>query len=400
MALARIITRSHPCARQLALDLLARGYAVEIVSPDAIPDNIADLELRVEAAPGDQLIASVEAHDGAHSASLEFVHHLKAPMVDFIRRPPEPLEPVPAVHFPAQPVHFNAKPSIEKVELPAEAPHLPPEPVSPAAEIPCHPGFDPKTSSPPISPPEPLPSLPVEPPSHFAAEASTIAKPIARPIAKPIAKPTTTPSTMGRTWTIRLKWQPLLSGRSVAWHWRAALSFAAVALVAMVLGFGIRQTDKASADPSSGASSGSALTEKVAAASADLGLLSAADAGKDSGQLRASAMSLPTIRPALKSEGNSGHAPKDSRIPKAAAGAPTATARTGIPRKHGDDLIAPDTVTYLDHRASNKAIPTAEPAKPSARRHPSSRKHRGVVAANSVTYLNNKPATKPAKPAK
>jgi hypothetical protein len=89
MALARIITRSHSCSRELALDLLARGYAVEIVSPDSIPDNLADLELRVEEDHGNQLVASMQAHNGDRSASLEFAHHLKAPMVDFIRRPPE-----------------------------------------------------------------------------------------------------------------------------------------------------------------------------------------------------------------------------------------------------------------------------------------------------------------------
>jgi hypothetical protein len=94
MALARIITRSDQCSRQLAFDLLARGYTVEIVSPDKIPDNIADLELRVDAGPGDRLAATVEAHDGGRSASLEFVHYLKAPMGDFIRRPPEPPEVV------------------------------------------------------------------------------------------------------------------------------------------------------------------------------------------------------------------------------------------------------------------------------------------------------------------
>jgi hypothetical protein len=60
-------------------------------------------------------------------------------------------------------------------------------------------------------------------------------------------------------------------------------------------------------------------------------------------------------------------------------------------------LVARDTVIYLDHRASDKAAPKAEPPRPFARRHPSSRKHRGVIAANSVTYLNNKPAPKPAK---
>jgi hypothetical protein len=395
MALARIITRSQACSRELALDLLARGYAVEIVSPDKIPDNIADLELRVDAGPGDQLIASVEAHDGEHSASLEFVHLLKSPMGDFIRRPPEPRE---SVDFSEEPVSFNAEPSIEEVELLAAAPQLAAKAVSPAAAILRHPGFDPKTSARLISPPEPLPSTPVEPPSHFAAEASTIARPMmARPT---IARPTTAPSTMGRSYTIRLRWKPLLSGRSLAWYWRAALSFAAVVLVAMVLGFGIRQTGNASA-PSSGAEP----VEKIAAPAIDVDLLSAADAGKDSGQLPASAVSPLTTRPALKSDGNSDHAPKESPVAKAAAStanASTARASIASPRakispKHGDDLVARDTVIYLDHRASDKAAPKAEPPRPFARRHPSSRKHRGVIAANSVTYLNNKPAPKPAK---
>src|SRR6202030_4582192 len=102
MAWARIITRSRPCSRQLAFDLLARGYAVEIVSPDSIPDNLADLELRVEEDPGNQLVASVEAHNGERTASLEFVHYLKAPMPDFIRRTPP--EPHKVVDFPEQPV--------------------------------------------------------------------------------------------------------------------------------------------------------------------------------------------------------------------------------------------------------------------------------------------------------
>src|ERR1700682_4735366 len=145
MALARIITRSQSCSRQLALDLIARGYAVEIVSPDSIPDNLADLELRVEEDPGNQLVASVEAHNGEHTASLEFLHYLKAPMPDFIRRPPP--EPHEAVHFPEQPVRLNAEQSAEDVELPADAPQLAPEPVSLAAEI-LHdskldPGLDP-----------------------------------------------------------------------------------------------------------------------------------------------------------------------------------------------------------------------------------------------------------------
>jgi hypothetical protein len=65
-------------------------------------------------------------------------------------------------------------------------------------------------------------------------------------------------------------------------------------------------------------------------------------------------------------------------------------------------LIARDTVTYLDkrleQRASDRRAPKAKPAKPLARRHSSSRKHDGgVIAANTVTYLNDKPSRKAAK---
>ncbi len=88
MALARIITHSDLCARELAFHLLGRGYAVEIVSPDFIPNNFADLELRVDGQSGDQLVASLEAHEGQHTAALEFVHRVKAPMEEFILTPP------------------------------------------------------------------------------------------------------------------------------------------------------------------------------------------------------------------------------------------------------------------------------------------------------------------------
>jgi hypothetical protein len=352
MALARIITRSHPCSRELALDLLARGYAVEVVSPDSIPDNIADLELRVDAGPGDQLIASVEAHDGGRSASLEFVHHLKSPMVDFIRRPPELGQ---MVYFPEQPVSFNAEPGIEDVQLPAEAPQLAPKAVSPAAEIP----LDPEEGARLISPPDPLPSLPAEPPSHVAVGAPTIARPIAQPIVQPtIVQPT-------RVRPVRESQQ---RGRSAGWFWRAALIFASVVLLALVVGFGMRRAGNASA-PSSGA----VPAEKVAAVSP----------------------------PAIKSEGNSDRAPKESPVMRtAAAAARTSTASTGagISRRHGDDLIARDTVTYFDKRTFDKPAPKAKPTKRFAGRHRRSRKHGdGGIAANTVTYLNNKPAPKAAK---
>jgi hypothetical protein len=94
MPLARIISRSQSCSRELALELLARGYTVEIVSPDNLPESMADLELRVDEGPGDHLFAKVTTRDGERSASLDFVHHLKTPMGDFIRRPIQPSEAI------------------------------------------------------------------------------------------------------------------------------------------------------------------------------------------------------------------------------------------------------------------------------------------------------------------
>jgi len=354
MALARIITHSHPCSRELALDLLARGYAVEIVSPDAIPDDIADLELRVDAGPGDQLIASVEAHAGERSASLTFVHHLKAPMVDFIRRPPALGE---AVHFPEQPFSFNAEPHMEDGELREKAPQPALKTVSPAAEILLDPELDPKEGARLISPVEQLPSPPLEPPSHFSVEAPTIVPPIVPPtIARPrIVRPT----------IVRPARAPQRRDSSAGWRWRAALTFASVVLLALVLGFGIRRTGKASAQ-----NSGAAPVEKVAAASTDVDLSSPVGPEKDPGQVSA----LATLPSAIKLEANSGQAPKESPVATAEA----ATARSSasspgprISRRHADGLIARDTVTYLDERY--KSAPNAKPANHFAGRHPSSR---------------------------
>jgi predicted protein tyrosine phosphatase len=220
------------------------------------------------------------------------------------------------------------------------------------------PGFDPKEWARLIFPPEPLPSPPVEPPSHFATEASTI------------ARPTTAPSTMVRPWTIRIRWKPLLSGRSVAWYWRVALSFAAVVLVAMVLGFGIRQNGNASAQ-----GSGTEPVERIAAPATDVDLLSAAGPEKDPEKYRGrdpgQASALAVSPSAMKSEAKAG-----------ATTARAATSTTGAKssRRYRDDLIARDTVTYLDKRyeqhAFNRPTPKAEPAKPLARRHPSSHKRR------------------------
>jgi hypothetical protein len=393
MALARIITRSHACSRELALDLLARGYAVEIVSPDSIPDNIADLELRVETDPGNQLIASVEAHDGDHSASLEFLHHLKAPMVDFIRRPPDPVE---AAYFSQEPLSFNAELpvaeiSVEDVELPAEAPQPAPKAVSRAAETPLHPGLDPRSnieeSTRPIAPANSLPSSPPMPLSHSAREAAKIAPPIPKPT---ITRPTIAKPTMALPVP-----EPRRRNRPAGWLWRAALGFATVALLALVLGFGLRRTGKAPAQIS-----GAVPAERVAAPPADVDLLSAVNPekaperiqGEAPAQVAASAVSPPDLRSELRSEGSQ----EPDELPVAKPGAATARAKVRPSSPNRDDLIARDTVTYLDERY--RPVPKAKAAKHFARRHPSSRPHRGdVIAANSVAYLDTKPTPKAAK---
>ena len=371
MALARIITRSQACSRELALDLLARGYAVEIVSPDKVPDNIADLELRVDAGPGDQLIANVEAHNGGRLASLEFLHHLKAPMVDFMRRPPELGE---AVHFSGEPVSSNAELGIEDMELPAEAPQLVSRAVSPAAEILLNreldPGIDPEEgarliASQVLSPP------PVEPPGDFAVEDAAVPQPT-------MTQPTIVPPTQAAQ----------RRDRSAGWPWRAALTFASIVLLAVVLGFTIRRTSKGAAQ-----SSEALPVEKTAAASTGVNPLSAVSAEKDPARDPGQVSAVPLPTPTVDSEGNSSHAPKEVQVAK--VGAPTASPRTAVSRKRGDDLIAPDTVTYLDKRF--EPAPKAKPAKPLGRRHPKSHSHGGgVIAANTVTYLN-KPAPKAAK---
>jgi hypothetical protein len=401
MALARIITRSHLCSRELALDLIARGYAVEIVSPDSIPDNLADLELRVEEDPGNQLVASVEAHNGERRASLEFVHYLKAPMPDFIRRPPP--EPHEAVHFPEPPVSFNAEKSAEDsaedVELGADAPQPAPETVSLAPEIPrdakLYPELAPKPDSEEGAPlflsPDPLPSPPADPPNHSASASSMIARPIvARPIARPVAaRPVTTAPTTTLPRDVRTPWPQPFDQSSGPFR-NVALTLASmVLLMALGLGFSMRRGNKASAPSSGAASAGSIATAPI---------IPGKDTGKHQGQVSA----LPVSPAATKPEAHPDNAPQQSpgaTINNPAAKAPTAAPTpTEIPTKtvgtkvsggHGDGLIARDTVTYFDQRSFDKAASSRQPI---------SGKRDGVIAENTVTVLNNNPTPKAAKP--
>jgi hypothetical protein len=370
MALARIISLSDRCSRVLARDLLARGYSVEIVSPDKIPDKIADLELRVHTGPGDRLTATVEAHNGERSTSFEFVHHLKASPEDVIRRP---LEPPEVARLPEPAIRLHSEPDIEAVVLPAKAPQLGPEMVVPAASVRLvpQPGSEEgarltESASPTVHDAAP----PMEPPSYFAVEEPAIVRP---------ANPRTVPRPMG---SLRRR------DRSTEWRWRAALAFASMLLLAVVLGFGMRRSGETAAQ-----SSAIAPVEMVATASPEIDLLSAADSEKDRGR-SASHASAPAPPPAAKLEGNAGHAPKATPVAKAAATAVSRRVRTSTTR---GDVIARNTVTYLDKRFEppglNKSAQKAKLAKRPGRRSPSLRKHEGVIAANNITYLR-KPSPK------
>ncbi|HKN71642.1 MAG TPA: hypothetical protein VJX30_11455, partial [Terriglobales bacterium] len=110
----------------------------------------------------------------------------------------------------------------------------------------------------------------------------------------------------------------------------------------------------------------------------------------------------------IRSEGDSNHAPEESPVAKArAATASIAKASTTNPstaqaeamtsHRLGADLIARDTVTYFDERASNETALRAKPAKRFAQQHQRSGKYSGgVIAANTVTYFDKKPTRKAA----
>jgi hypothetical protein len=368
MALARIITRSQACSRELALDLLARGYAVEIVSPDAIPDNLADLELRVEEDPGNQLVANVATHNGERSASLDFVHYLKTPMPDFVRRP---LEPQDAAQVSEQPFSFNAERNAEAVEQPVEASQAPSQNVIAAAE----PLLNFESAEPSISLPAQTASSTVEIPGYFPVEELMIAS-------APVDDLPVTHSTTAASASL-LSRLSAHGVRSAGWRWRAALTFASVVSLALVLAFGLRRSGNDNAQ-----SAAAVPDDRVAAATSSANLLSPSDAMARAEQVP------PTVRPVLK----------EARPPVAvskAASSSKAVAAKKVSRRHEDDLVARDTVTYLDKgfapRAVARSSSKTNPPKQVAHKHSRRRTHHDeVIAANKVTYLNP-PAAKKAK---
>jgi hypothetical protein len=151
-------------------------------------------------------------------------------------------------------------------------------------------------------------------------------------------------------------------------------------MLALVFGFGTRPSNKATAQSSRATS---------AASIANVSVVREKNSGKHQGPSAAT-----------KPEGHPNNGSKESSVAK--VNAPTAKAPsealTGVSIRHGDGLIARDTVTYLDKGAFNQAASRAKVSQSSTLPQPISRKHDGVIAENSVTVLNSNPATKAAKP--
>lgn len=381
MALARIITRSHACSRELALDLLARGYAVEIVSPDAIPDNIADLELRVEEEPGNQLVATVEARHGERSASLDFVHHLRAPIADFVRRPMESRE---LCDLAKQPVR-SVDPIIKHKISPADALQVTPQLIAvPEAAV------DVPENVAVISAPET--SSQVEVPGSFPIEVPNFAVNIPEtPIAKIVTERSRpAPAT---TWRDRsLGWR-LLIHTSVMYGLtprRTALACSSVIVLAVLVAFGMWRSGQ---PPRQSTAPGS--SEKAVAVSADAPLASAVELGR----AQAAQVAAPTLSPSMPSQPSS---PRTlTRTPAAESAPIVENPRATISPRPEGGIVARDTVTYLDKRFEPRTFSeTAKKIK--AEKHlvhsrPKVRRHGdAVIVANKVTYLD-KPAPKATK---
>jgi hypothetical protein len=317
-------------------------------------------------------------------------------MVDFRRRLPGSPE-VP--HLPEQPVRTIPEPSIEAVQSPADTPQSAVVDVFPKAETRLQSPLDCDPNSEPHPNPDPSPEqgarqiatevpsqAPMKLPSYFAVTDGTMS-----PATKvlPAILPAMVPPRPAKQ---RRDHSPEWSaGRG----WSATLTFVGLVLLAVVLAFGMRHASRTARQGPERLNA-----EKVAAASAaadpsianpDFDRSTVADSVTDAGRPeKVSSSALP----AAAENSDSPHASEAAQIAKGVG--PAATAHTRVSHQDEHDLIARDTVTYLDKRfepASKEKRTTAH-----TRQHPKPRPQSGgVIAANSVTYLNKKPAPKAAK---
>jgi len=355
MPLARIISSSRQCSRELALGLLERGYTVEIVSPDAIPDNFADLELRVDASASDLLTANVTARDGERSTSLDFVHQLRAAQ-----------ETAANVSMPDFRQH-----SEDATDLPLASPKLSIVEAAPVFE--ADPAFADGAS-------EHL-ALPGVEPKRTSRWAFTLPEILFRPIsfARPRAAIASARESLYSTFelaarhskiamqraiptrTVRLKWVSKARTNSKRWFGRATAAFAGVLAVALAVGSGLH---------SRGAS-------PVPGADAPVQASNLFD-------LSAQQLPNPVAVPEVPRHEEKGELPAGSH--KSKANPKTHSGAADPSRTHGDDLVAANTIRYMDQPEA-KPIPVTT-SSPHRRRR--SRRHEGVVAASKVTHLKHK----------
>jgi len=383
MALARIISHSPQCSQALAASLEERGYAVEIVSPNAIPGHPADLELRVETGHDSILTARVQTHNGPRSASLDFVHYLNPPMPDFRRRRSETVELLPV---PPPSVAFNPTPiAVERAQAtrPEQAPEpvrlVPTAPVALAEATPAP--STPALPTPEVSPPSPSANEPPEPARPSWPKVKII---ISR--FNPDPKPASGP-----------RWKLKRIHRPASWFWRVAVTAAALLLAASLLSLGaIRPRDAAAVsnrqDPARDAQAQTGQPQAVQAQTNDASSMSAHLNVSTESPLATSGINHSVVTAVetgkLKAEENSSIASHVS----AASSVKSATSKPlrRHSRTHQADLIAPNTITYFN---SPGAKPTV--VRPAQKRPVPSQKHGGVVAARSVAALNAKAGPKP-----
>jgi hypothetical protein len=402
MALARIITRSEACSRELAILLQSRGYAVETVSPDNVPTNAADLELRVDTGSGDRLTASVTARDGERSSTLEFVRQLKSPITASTAAQ---LPAAPAVEILAGPVVKSVSERLDPGQgdryaesaLPVatrkEAPAL--EPVSRFASASSKislPGIPALTRWRPIRPlgPQSLSPSPAEPGVADVKPVVVPAVPTVMPTvpaAEPAVPIVTSANPAAPVAEAASEVPQIFSyqtfDRAPALFGNVALVLTSMALlITLVVGFSLYRSKKSFSN-----------TDKVAPSSA-----TSASGAKDAGN-RPGGGSRSKVAPAVKPAATSAPASKprpaakvDGKITK--SDRPPLTASRRVRHSGGDeeDLVAKDTVIYFDRRAQPAA---SKPSAWSSR----SRSHRdGVIAESTVTYLKGMTGTsKPAK---
>ena len=338
MTLARIITRSHQNCRELAIDLLARGYAVEIVSPDAIPDNFADLELRVDSDTLKDLTASVAAHDSGHSAAFDFVHHLRAPMEDFVRRPPitstgakARVGPMPVEPMPGPP---------RTADVVARA--LPPLPATP--------------------PPPPVSSLPEKAEKKESAPQITAPPAVVLPVRERARRPRSGVTVIFHRSKPKPKPKIGTFKRSSRWFLGTSAGFALVVAFSGLLMMGIQGADPLVQSAAAGSQT-AAPAQNVSSHAAPADHKAATVEEKSSAKIQRDGE-----KPALISA-----APKEQRLQaRARVESPTtqdlksgdavyrdkpttpAASRHRKPRHQNDDMVATDTVTYLDKKLAPK----------------------------------------------